>query len=105
MLELHSRNNLGKHINGILFGECLLWLDIIFIKNLLNKVKSYVNMLCPCMINLVIYQIDITHAITIDFQWILINLQVVKRPLNSNCLFHSLHHDHIFSLRSRQNDS
>ena len=38
-------------------------------------------MLHPCMIHLILCQIDSTHAITVDLQEIMINPQVVKQPL------------------------
>ena len=56
----------------------------------LNKVEPDVNVFHPCMLYLIFCQIDSTHAITIDLQQILINHQVIKQPLKTNCLFHSL---------------
>ena len=68
MLELHSQYNFDKHISGILFRVNLLQLDVTLTKNLPNKVQSDVDVLRPCMKNLVLCQIDSIHAITIDLQ-------------------------------------
>ena len=74
-------------------------------QDLPNKVEPDINMVHPCMIYLVLCQIDSTHAITIDLQQILINYQVVKQHLKPNCLLHSLRHGYILGLRSRLFDS
>ena len=57
MCKFHSRNYLGKHIDGILLCVNLLWLNVTFIKNLPNKVKPDVNVLRPFMIYLVLCQV------------------------------------------------
>jgi len=45
MCKLHSQNNLGKHIGGILLHMNLLQLDVTLIKNLPNKVEPDVDLL------------------------------------------------------------
>jgi len=57
--------------------------------------ESDVYVLRPCMIYLV--QINNTHAITVDFQQILFNSQVIEQPLKAYCLLHSLRHGHVLS--------
>jgi len=68
MHKLQSQNNLGKHINEILLHVNLLQFDVTLIKNLSNKVESDVDVLYPCMIHLILCQINNTYAITIDLQ-------------------------------------
>ena len=54
MCKFYSRNNIGKHISGIIFSVNLLQLNVILIKNLLNKVKPDIDMLRPYMMYLVL---------------------------------------------------
>jgi len=61
-----------------------------------------VDVLRPCMMYLVLCQIDSTNDITIGLQQILINPQVIKQLLKSNYLLHNLCHGHILGLHSRQ---
>jgi len=65
MLELYSRNNLDKYISGILLRMNLFKLDVTLIKNLPNKVKSDIDVLRSCTIDMVT---DNAHAITVDLQ-------------------------------------
>ena len=71
-------NHLSKYIHEIIFCADFFQFDIALIENLAHKVKPDINALSPGMIDLVLCQIDSTHAITVDFQKVLFDSQVIQ---------------------------
>ena len=100
--ELNSGNHLREHICWVILGMDLHHIDVTFIKNISDKVISHVNVLRARMVDLILRKANDTHTVASDFHEVLINYQVIQKPLKLQSFFHCFSHGHVLGLRSRQ---